>query len=375
MIRSTNTTRTIKIATAISFVLAAGALNAASTNFGDTKVTLGGYIKADISMTDNGVTGKANELYVRQDAATATSTGDTTYDMTASESRIWIKTDTNGFKTHIEGDFNNSVPNPGAVPPTNEFVSNSHYLRLRHAYLANGNWLAGQTWSTFMDLSHLGELLDFAQHASTIFVRQNQVRYTIPMGNNSLMLAIENSATLASGGGSTGAGSRPDLIARYNIKGDWGNASIGLLSTDQYDAATEQSDGGIAYSLTGKIKTVGKDDIRLQYNGGALGRYMGIATYASFDGTQSVDSSGFSAAYRHWWSDKTRSTIMISSTEADDVGAELGVKDADTLHVNFMWDVAPKTRLGVELNKTDVTLSSGATTDVQRVQFSARRIF
>lgn len=373
MFRSTNTKRSIKIATAISFVLAAGAVNAASTNFGDTKVTLGGYIKSDISMTDNGMTGKANELYIRSGtpgvgANTATSSGDSTWDMTASESRIWIKTDTNGLKAHIEGDFNNSVT------ATNEFVSNSHYLRLRHAYLANGNWLAGQTWSTFMDLSHLGELLDFAQHASTIFVRQNQVRYTMPLGDNSLMLAIENSATLSSGG-STGAASRPDLIARYNIKGDWGNASIGLLSTDQYNAATEQSDGGIAYSLTGKIKTVGKDDVRLQYNGGALGRYMGIGTYASFDGTDSQDSSGFSAAYRHWWSDKTRSTIMVSSTEADDAGADLGVKDADTLHVNFMWDVAPKTRLGVELNKTDVTLTGGATTDVQRVQFSARRIF
>lgn len=374
MIRSTNTKRTIKLATAISCVLAVGAVNAASTNFGDTKVTLGGYIKSDISMTDNGVTGKANELYVRTPAPGsganfATSSGDTTYDMTASESRFWIKTDTNGLKAHIEGDFNNSVS------ATNEFVSNSHYLRLRHAYLASGAWLAGQTWSTFMDLSHLGELLDFAQHASTIFVRQNQVRYTMPMGNNSLMLAIENSATLASGGGSTGAASRPDLVVRYNIKGDWGNASIGLLSTDQYNAATEQSDGGIAYSLTGKIKTVGKDDVRLQYNGGALGRYMGIATYASFDGTDSQDSSGISAAYRHWWSDKTRSTIMVSTTEADDAGAELGVKDADTLHLNFMWDVAPKTRLGVEYNKTDVTLSSGAETDVTRVQFSARRIF
>lgn len=369
MIKTTTTKCSIKLAAAISLALAAGTVGAASTSFGDTKVTLGGYIKADIANTNNGVAAQGNQMFVRQDAAGATSAGDSTWDMTAAESRIWIKTDTNGLKTHIEGDFDIHSSS------SNEFVSNSRYFRLRHAYLSNGAWLAGQTWSTFMDLSHLSELLDFGQHASTLFVRQNQVRYTMPMGDSSLMLAIENSSTLASGGGSTQVGSRPDLIARYNMKGDWGNASIGLLSTDQYNAATQQSDGGIAFSLTAKIKTGGKNDVRLQYNGGTLGRYMGIATYASFDGTKSVDSMGYSAAYRHWLSDKTRMNIMVSHTEADDVGAELGVKDADTLHINYLWDVAPKTRLGVELNKTDVTASSGATTDVQRIQFSARRIF
>lgn len=364
MIKSTSG----KLAVAVSLAIAAGAASAATTNFGDTKVTLGGYIKSDLSYTTNGVASQGNLLFARQHAATATDDGDSLWDMTASESRIWLKTDTNGLKTHIEGDFLLDASG------TNEFVSNSKYLRLRHAYLTGGNWLAGQTWSTFMDLAHLGELLDFSQHASTIFVRQNQIRYTLPMGNSNLMLALENSATLSSGG-STQNGSRPDIIARYNIKGGWGSASAGVLFAEQYDAATENTDDGVAYSLTAKIKTGGKNDLRLQYNGGAQGRYMGTALFASFDGNEAQDSTGYSAAYRHWWSDKTRSTIMYSHAEADDAGAEIGVKEADTLHVNFMWDVAPKTRLGVEIQNTDITKSDNTEVDVQRIQFSARRIF
>jgi hypothetical protein len=348
--------------------LTTGAATAATTNFGDTKVSIGGYIKSDLSFTTNGVDSQGNLLFVRQHASTADKDKDTVSDMTASESRISIKTDTNGFKTHIEGDF---LLNSNA---TNEYVSNSKYLRLRHAYLSDGNWLIGQTWSTFMDLSHLSELLDFSQHASTIFVRQNQLRYTMPMGNNSLMLALENSATLSSGG-STQTSTRPDIIARYNVKGGWGSASAGVLLSNQYNATTEDKDNGVAFSLTAKIKTFGKDDLRLQFNSGALGRYMGVATYASFDGKDAVDSTGFSAAYRHFWTEKTRSNIMFSHTEADDAGAELGVKDADTLHVNFLWDVAPKTRIGVEFQNTDVTKSDGSEVDVQRYQFSARRIF
>lgn len=366
MIKSTSA----KLAAAVSIALATGVASAATTNFGDTKVTLGGYIKSDLSYTTNGVDSQANLLFVRQNAATADDSKDTVSDMTASESRIWIKTDTNGFKTHIEGDFLNNAS------ATNEYVSNSKYLRLRHAYMANGNWLVGQSWSTFMDLAHLGELLDFSQHASTIFIRQNQIRYTLPMGSSNLMLALENSSTISSAG-STQTGSRPDVIARYNMKGGWGSASAGVLFTEQYDSTTENTDDGVAYSLTAKIKTFGKDDLRLQYNGGALGRYMGVAAFASFDGTDSQDSMGYSAAYRHFWSDKTRSTVMFSHIESDDTGSEIGVKDADSLHINFMWDVAPKTRIGIEYQNTDVTKSDVGNTevDVQRYQFSARRIF
>lgn len=371
MIRSKNAA----LALAVTAAIAAGSASAATTQFGDTKVTLGGYVKSDLSYTTNGVNSQGNLLFVRQHANTADDSKDTYMDMTASESRIWIKTDTNGLKTHIEGDF---LFEPGKDSNANEYVSNSNYLRLRHAYLSGGNWLAGQTWSTFMDLAHLGELLDFSQHASTIFVRQNQIRYTLPMGNSNLMLALENSATFSTAG-PTETGSRPDIIARYNIKGGWGHASAGVLFTEQYDSGTKKSDDGVAYSLTAKLKVGAKDDIRLQYNGGALGRYMGAALFASFDGNEAQDSMGYSAAYRHWWSDKTRSTIMFSHVEADDDGAvfggDTGVKEAETLHVNFMWDVAPKTRIGFEYQNTDITRKNNAEVDTQRYQFSARRIF
>ena len=61
------------------------------------------------------------------------------------------------LKTFVEIDFY------GAEDEANEFVSNSYAPRLRHAYGSWGNWLAGQTWSTFMDLNGLGEVDAFGQ--------------------------------------------------------------------------------------------------------------------------------------------------------------------------------------------------------------------
>lgn len=49
--------------------------------------------------------------------------------------------------------------------------------------------------------------------------------------------------------------------------------------------------------------------------------------------------------------------------------------EADSIHVNYLWDAAPRTRLGVELIKKDVDLAAGGDTDATRLMFSARRVF
>lgn len=296
-------------------------------NVGDTTIRLGGYIKADIAVTTNGVNSPSNLLLTRQHVANADKTKDDRWEVGARESRLFIRTETNGWKTRLEGGFllGEDPTTVNGNPVSNEFVSNSNFFRLRHATVSKGKWLAGQTWSTFMDLAGLGELLDFAAHASVIFVRQGQIRYTMPVGKGSLMLAAENPATL--GAGNLQAGPRPDLVARLNFNGGWGHASVGLLAREFVDAATDNTDSGTGVSVTARLKIGEKDSLHLQYNTGAIGRYMGIATFfgasTASGKIEAVDSKGGSIGYRHWWSDKSRSVIMISNTEADDAAAAI----------------------------------------------------
>jgi hypothetical protein len=78
-----------------------------------------------------------------------------------------------------------------------ETVSNSHHLRLRHAYGKVGNFLAGQTWSTFMGANWLlPTTIDFDGSAGMANIRQAQFRWTIEEG---LDFAIENPGNLVDG--------------------------------------------------------------------------------------------------------------------------------------------------------------------------------
>ncbi len=343
---------------------------AAKFNAGETEVTLGGYAKFDVSYNDPGLA--VSGTVVSPSVGRKVSQGaDATIDMSARESRIWLKTstetDAGTLNTHIEGDFYGTAGN--------EIVSNSNSFRIRHAYGSMNGILMGQTWSTFMDLAGLGEMLDFTQHASVIFVRQAQVRYTQSLENGKLMLAAENPNTLA-----TDNNNIPDLVARYdaNSRDKRSHASAALL-VRQLKNASDDDKIGAALSLTGKFKIGSNgDDLRVQLNHGALGRYMGLAAHAASKGAgatfDTLDSTGASIAYKHVWGKGVRSTLMLAATDAE-TGTTL--KGVQSVHANIVWDVTKQVRMGVEVQRKsyDFHAEGVADVDLDRIQFSTRYLF
>lgn len=333
---------------------------------GDTSVKIGGYIKGDLLYSSNGVNG-VNATIAPAHVKTADSSKDDRVDLSARETRFFIKTETpvegKTMKTHLEADFYGSGGN--------EFVSNSHGLRLRHAYGSWNNLLVGQTWSTFMDLYSLGELNSFGQHASVIFVRQAQVRYTHPFEGGSLMFAVENPED---GGDDQ---KTPDLVARANFNGNWGHAAAAVL-VREINVEGGDSEWSSAYSLSARIPTVGGDDLRMQFNYGELGRYMGMVTYPDENlnvaGVQGFKSWGTSLAYRHIWNNTMRSTLMLSHTEAEDATYATVPESSQSLHLNLMWSPSAKLRYGIEYANWEVD-SAGTKDDMDLVQLSARYMF
>ena len=390
-IRSPRSTRFPGFSRAALGVAVLGAslsLSAQAVSFkaGEVDVNVGGYAKLDVTYMDPGI-GLSGTVITAGSLPAENADDDGNIDFSARESRFWIKTavptDVGTLKTMVEGDFYGSGGN--------EYVSNSYGFRLRHAFGELNGWLMGQTWSTFMDLSHLGEILDFGQHKSTIFIRQSQVRYTHKTDNGSLQFALENpqsyvsdlsdSSTVSVTGGDVGA--MPDVVARWNVDGDWGHASIGVMGR-QFKVSNNADTTGAAASLTAKFKLPGKDDLRVQINGGALGRYMGLVVHpgATFDGTkvEALDSLGASIAYRHFWSDKVRSTLMVSATEADlptlsAAQSALLAKSSNSVHLNVLWDVAKQVRLGFEVQRAQAKMENGSKKELDRIQFSSRYMF
>lgn len=363
----------------------------AGFRIGDTTMTIGGFIKADVLAGSNG-NGWSNgySIGLPRTLAGAAKNGESDWKtgFSARESRLSLGTKTldvagHDLTTYLEVDFNQ-----GADAPGNEIVSNSYAPRLRQAYGSWNGWDFGQTHTTFTDLAALPEILDQGKQAAFIYLRQPMIRYNAAVPGGKLMVALENPED-GFGDNSYDDQSYPDLVTRYQVRNDFGIYSIaGLVRGLEDDAADETKVAG-AVSLSARIPTVGRDDLRLQYSYGALGRYIGLFTYPDTDLVEQaggevdpIDTFGATAAYRHFWSRNWRSNLTVSHSEiASDLEAPAAPSGNGTLsyfdsatsvHANLLWSASPKLTLGVEYAYWDFSeIGTGSRHQYEQVMGSA----
>ena len=350
----------------------------------------GGFVKTDVMYSDyssGSYSGAGRDFYIPGTIPVGDGDGESYLDFHAKESRINFKSThnlDNGAKigTFIEFDF--QLP-----PGGNERVSNSFNPRMRHAFVTYNKWLIGQTWMTFFNVGALPENLDFVGPAeSTIFGRQPMIRYT----TGSWQFAAENPETTITpygGGGRIVADDNtiPDLVARYNMKGDWGSfTATGMYRELAYNnnAGIDDSTNGYAISLSGKFVFGNKDDFRwMASTGSGMGRYMGLNTAngAVLDANgnlHAIDSWGAFGSFRHLWSDKWRSNATLGYLSVDNDTALTGTgvtKTASSIHLNLIYSPQPKLDFGAEFMYADREIESGADGDMTRLQFSAKYAF
>jgi len=293
-------------------------------------IEFGGYVKADARY----VTGDVAYKDFWTGSGTPLAEDASQFKIFANETRFNTKYTHGDVMAFIEMDFYGGGGN--------EKVSNSAHPRIRHAFIKYDKWLIGQTWSTFMNTSAIPETADFAAAAvGLVFNRQGQIRYT----NGGLQLSIENPETWGTDSNgdsaSTSNDSIPDFVARYNFKGDWGNVSVGAVLQQVDSEVSDET--GIGYSVAGRIKTVGKDDIRFQVHGGQTGRYVGIAASQGLVGGEFETQTSYSFAYRHYWDDNDRSSIYVGS-----VDTELSNHKRSQWGVNYFKGFTKQLSVGVE---------------------------
>jgi len=310
-------------------------------------ITFGGYIKLDTRYVDGNINSITKDYWVG-----AGNVGDISqFSFRATESRFntkYVHGDVTGF---IEMDFHGGGGN--------EIVSNSSNPRIRHAFIKYKNILVGQTWSTFVNTSALAEAADFGGTLNaSAFIRQGQIRYT----HGNFQVAIENPE---SDKGDPSQDSIPDVIAKYTFKGDWGNVSVAGLVRD-LNTVGGNSETAFGYGIAGKINTVGKDDIRFQFHGGETGRYVGVVAARDLVGEEVEETTSFSVAYRHFWTDDIRSTAFYGKTTTE-------VSDADRRHwgVNIFKNYTKELSFGFEVGNFE---SVDQDADSDYVQFSAKYV-
>lgn len=352
----------------------------------------GGYVKLDTivsNYTAGASSGAGRDFYIpgTVPVGSGADPGETYLDLHAKESRINFRSThnlDNGDKlgTFIEMDF--LLSGQG-----NERVSGSYSPRLRHAFVTYNKWLFGQTWMTFFNVGALPENLDFVGPAeSTIFGRQAMIRYT----NGPWQFAVENPHTTVT---EYETGKRieaddnraPDMVARYNLKGDWGSFAVAaLLRQLRYEDPTGTADKETSYgiSVSGKYVFANKDDFRWMASGGkGLGRYMGLNTangaVLDADGNlNAITSWGVFGSYRHLWSDQWRSNLTLGYLAVDNETDLTGMgvtKKASSMHINLIFSPVPKLDLGMEYMHARRKVESGDDGALNRFQFSAKYAF
>jgi hypothetical protein len=358
----------------------------------NTSVKLGGYAKLDAVFSDKSAgVGSTADLEYEAGAVpvgpTAGANERNQVKLHARQSRFFLQTSTpsnwGDVTSYLEFDLFGASGN--------ESVSNSHGLRLRHAYGTIGHLLAGQTWTTASDVATYPETVDFGGPAGVIFARQAQVRWTQPFSGGQWSIALENPETVASlpNGDSFRADDDryPDIAGNVKVATRWGNYSIaGLARQLRVDsasapAARDQKWGG-AIGVNGVLPLLRADDVRVSaYYGNAIGRYsIGFFSDALLDvnGRIVLPTQWLAmAAYRHFWTTDLRSTLALSELHAANpagTGASVN-RGAASAHLNLIWSPTPKSNLGLEFIHATREIQNGESGRLNRVQAAAQYLF
>lgn len=365
-----------------------------------TAFSYGGFIKLDTMVTDtsdgriaDGASGRLFCLPSSIPVGPASADGGDAYTgYHAQFSRFWFSADhtTSGgdkIKAYIEADMFGGGSNALAG---NETATNTYAVSLRQAYVSWGRpdgaqWLAGQTWSNFMDVAALPDTVDFVGPVDgTVFVRQAQLRYT----KGPWSFSMENPQTTVTP--YLGAGARfnsgdsiaPDFSARWQKKGDWGHFSVaGLLRQFKYAG---QTDTGGAVSVSGKVNLGKNDDIRYAVNAGrGIGRYLafGLGSDTVLDAggdLEPIDGYGAFASWRHAFSPKLRSNVFYSMAHFDNDASPTGqsaTERAQSFHANLIYSPLPKLDVGAELIWGQRSLENDLDGDLRRIHTHVKYSF
>lgn len=397
--------------------LAAAGKDGFSVGNGGTRIKIGGFLKTVVTMSkwDDG-TVAANSLgrdfYLPstipvRTAVPARST--TNNDYSAKHTRLWLNLDSSVaghvLKGYLETDFQTAAGTQGS-----ERTTNGYNLALRRAYVQFDNLTVGQDWSTFQNVSTLPESTDFVGTTEgTVFVRQPLVRYSKKLGDKAtLHIALENGETqsvtypaVQSGAIENDQDKLPDIAARLNVTtpvGEFALAGVGrqlrvdtltLNSSNVVTASYKDTAFGWGVSGSGKLMFGDKKQHDLRFMatyGKGLGRYVGlnfspdaIVTAAGQLETPRL-FAGF-AALRIGLTPSVRTNLMASYQDVSYPGGFAAGyfngfnEKAYSYAANIFWTPAKGFDLGAEYRHGVRELVSGATGQLDRLEFAAKYSF
>lgn len=377
---------------------------------GKTKVEINGYIKADAVYDfedDHGVSLGPSDAIGSKDSKGTDHPGDQDLGASIKQTRLKLSTTTptaiGDVGGYIEMDFfgNGFGFDSGPQP------------RIRRAYLTLGNWLIGRDWSTFSDFNY-GTTLNFYGPQAQLFERQAQVRYSLPVDDNTTVdfslenpgggtilagdsnsadfsgfqdQTIDDDTGFASGGTENHA---PDVVVRLksaNGPFSFQAAAIGrYLTADINDGdlqGDEDSVFGYGLNLGGSYSMPTGTTLMLSgVYGEGIGKYIyapaaGADAYVTDDGDlEAIERYGFIGTISQELTETLTTNVVYGkgySEDPDDfVGSTQNLHDeSSTIAVNLLYTPVDPLTFGIEYNRSDYERQSDEKAHAQNVQVSA----
>ncbi len=273
-----------------------------------------------------------------------------TYSARPSRLNFDFRTETGvgAVRAFIEADF--------AGGSTNSF-------RVRHAYGQWGQFLGGQTWSTFADPDAEPDGIDFEGLNAISLFRQPQIRWTKAMRENAfLSIAAENPSPDVTG--ASGVNQAPDIVARIRFDQPTGSrvpillgarrpghvqiAFLGRQIRAEPPGSPNEtiSTAGFGANVSGRRVmswNEARDNFTFAVNGGVgIGRYItDLGTLGGQDAVYDAETNSLEplkvfaayAGFQHWWKEGLRSTWTYGYVGVDNPE----IQAPDSLHQTHRW--------------------------------------
>jgi len=286
-------------------------------------------------------------------------------------------------------------------------------LRVRHAYATYKNFLMGQTWSNFMDIDIFPNTIDYWGPTGMVFYRNQQARYTFPMGDDEFSISLEDPSTALTVGRFRNTSNCdlpnpapdcasvdstaeevfqsyndvPDLSARYRQNGDFGHFQLAgivrKLGYERLDNGNKDYKVGWGLNTSTGLKTWGADMLKLQVAyGEGIGNYMNdggidIAPDSAdifAANAETVPTLGVSAYYDHYWNDEWATSLGWSMTDLDTSNGQAPTEfeRGQIASINLLHYPADHVMLGSEFGWGQREDIDGNTGTDYRIQFSLK---
>ncbi|MFZ2905570.1 MAG: DcaP family trimeric outer membrane transporter [Cyclobacteriaceae bacterium] len=338
-----------------------------------TQIKVGGYVKFDLIHDFNPIA--SPDFFDVSKIPTDGSEGQST-NLNAKETRLYLDVKTpskvGDIRTYVEGDFYGS----------------SGGFRLRHAFIEiNNKWLAGQTWSNFMDENIVPNTLDFEKPSAYAFARHPMFRYKQNLSSDAYVaFAVEQPNTSAQAPAAAGSfeSPMPDITGRYRLTKPWGHVQLSAFAAKlvyRFAAGGTDEVSLFGGNLSGQFNLFDNKDkftYQVVYGPGSARFRGGLAAGLDENGDlEALTDMGITIAYEHKWNSSFSSLLLYNQGEVDNSAgqAPTSIKGVDYVATNLIWNFAERAMAGVEYLwglREDLNGEDGT---ANRVQFSVKYTF